>query len=207
MFIIPAELDRVAVDRLGQTSAESTVFLFQSGGCERSAVAELALVAEDVKRPKSTEKIESRVGASLRVSRARECRLVAILSPEANDERATGITQGKRIAEAQQKVAVAEIGACRGKTGGKGERVGAVDVNIGVVHLLAEVVAAQNLVEFNECAGLAIGSGLVERLFGVEKKLRRVGRRNEVELPVFVNSFGRTKPEELVSNDRAAGGK
>ena len=78
------------------------------------------------------------------------------------------------------------------------KRVGAVDVHVGVVHLLGQVMVAQNLVEFGEGAGLAIGGRLVEGFFAVQKELRRVGRWNEIELAVFVNALGRGEPKCFV---------
>src|SRR6266403_1552263 len=69
------------------------------------------------------------------------------------------------------------------------------------------MVIAENLIELGEEASLAVSGRSVETVFVVDNELRSVVRNNKVELAIFVNSFGRTKPEGLVSNDCAAGGK
>src|SRR5258708_31261049 len=69
------------------------------------------------------------------------------------------------------------------------------------------MVMAENLIELGEEASLAIRGGLVEFIFVVDNELRGLGRNNKVELAIFVDSFGGSKPERLVSNHCAAGGK
>src|SRR5947208_4303319 len=69
------------------------------------------------------------------------------------------------------------------------------------------MVIAENLIELGEEASLAVSGGSVETVFVVDNELRGVVRNNKVELAIFMDSFGGTKPEGLVSNDCAAGGK
>src|SRR5580704_1376223 len=124
VFIVPSEFDGMPIECLGQTGAEGTVFLLQSRLRKRSAVAELALIAEDAERPsrhavielaKRAEEVKERVGPGLRMRGAGECRLVAILSAETKDERTAGVAERNCVAEAEQKITVAEIGARRRK--------------------------------------------------------------------------------------------
>ena len=69
------------------------------------------------------------------------------------------------------------------------------------------MVIAENLIKLGEEASFAIRGGLVEFIFVVDDELRGVVRSNKVELAIFVDSFGGTKPERLVFNHCAAGGK
>ncbi len=69
-FIVPPEFESMAIESLRKAGAEGTVFLLQSRGCECSAIAELALIAEYCKSTVRAEQIEERVGTGLRVCRA-----------------------------------------------------------------------------------------------------------------------------------------
>src|SRR5258708_37525956 len=80
-------------------------------------------------------------------------------------------------------------------------------MNVGVIHLLSKTVLAKDLIELGEDAGLAIGGGSVEAVFVVDQKLWCAGRRNEIQLSVFMDFLGRCKPEDFVSYDSAAGSK
>src|SRR5882762_1482474 len=66
------------------------------------------------------------------------------------------------------------------------------------------MVIAKSLIEFGEKASFAVGGGLVETLFVVDNELRSALRGHKVELTIFVDSFGRTKPERFVFDHRAA---
>src|SRR5438477_7468846 len=111
-FIVPTEFDGMAIDRLGQAGAEGAVFLFQSGGRECGTVAELPQVAEDPTSIETAEKVEERVGTGIRVGGAGKHRFVAILAAEAKYKWTAGVAKSSRVAEAQKKVALAQICAC-----------------------------------------------------------------------------------------------
>ena len=116
-LIVPAEFESMAIESLSKAGAEGTVFLLQSRGRERSAVVELALITEDAARGEAAEKIEERVGTSLRVRGAGESRLVTILATKAEDERAGGIAKSDNVTKTEEKTTVTEIRACGGKRG------------------------------------------------------------------------------------------
>src|SRR5258707_15635451 len=69
------------------------------------------------------------------------------------------------------------------------------------------MVITENLIKLGEESSFAICGGLVETVFVVDNELRGLVRNNKVELAIFVDSFGGAKPERLVFNDCAAGGK
>src|SRR5580704_797637 len=66
------------------------------------------------------------------------------------------------------------------------------------------MVVAQNLVEFSECAGLAVGRRFIERILLVQDELRSFRRVDKIQLAVFVYALCRDEPEGFVSNNRAA---
>ncbi len=142
VFVVPTELDGVAIEVLHKASAERPIFLLQGGWCERSAVVELAEIAEDPERPISTKEIEERVGAGLGVRGTAQRRLIAILASEIQDERAAGIPKCDVVAETKKQIAVAKIRSRGGKIGRCGKWIRAVDVEVGVVQLLGEMVTA-----------------------------------------------------------------
>ena len=80
-------------------------------------------------------------------------------------------------------------------------------MQVGVVHLLGEMMITQDLIKLGEQARLAVRGGLVEALFVVDDELRGVVRRYKVKLAIFVDSFGRAKPERFVFDDRPARGQ
>ena len=140
------------------------------------------------------------------MSRTCERGLVAILAAKIQDEGASGVPKGHDIAEAEKQIAVAEVRARGGKRIGSRKRIGAVDVDVGVVHLLGDMVIAQNLIKFGEQANLAVGGRLVVRFLVVDKKLWGIGGRDEIQLAIFVDAFGGAEPEGFVANPGAAAG-
>src|SRR5258708_39051231 len=132
-FKVPTEFYAVATDCLGQTGAEDAVFLHHSGGCERGPVVERSLIAKDAESGVAAEKVEAGARTGLRMRGAGKSRLVAVLTMNTQDKR-TGRTKRGRIAETEEKIAVAKIRACGRKRVRQGERIGAVDMQICVVH-------------------------------------------------------------------------
>src|SRR5437773_2322231 len=138
--------------------------------------------------------------------RAGQSGFIAILAAEAEDKGA-GRAKSDGVAEAQEKIAVTEIGARGGESRGGRERVGAVDMEVGVIHLLGDMVISENLIKLREDTSFAVGGGLVVSLFAIDKELRGVGGRNEIQLPVFVDTFRGAEPERFVANNGASAGE
>ena len=80
-------------------------------------------------------------------------------------------------------------------------------MQICVVHLLGEVMIAQDLIKLGKKANFTIRSRLVKGLFRIEKELRGIGGRHEIQLSVFVDAFGRSEPERFVANHGASPGE
>ena len=164
------------------------------------------MIAKDATGGEAAEKVEGRVGTSLWMRRAVKRRFVTILATDREDKGAGGAKRDG-IAEAEEEIAVAEIRARGRKRSRCRERVGTVDVDVGVVHLLGEMVISYNLVEFHEGANLAVGGGLIVGFFTIDKELRSILRRNEIQLAIFVDAFRGAEPESLVANKSAAPGE
>jgi len=201
-FEIPAEFDGVTLERLGQTSAEDSIFLVQRRGGERSPITWRAEITKDATGGEATEDIEDGVRASLGMRWATQGTLTTILTMNTQDKRAGRAKRG-RVAETEEKIAVAEIRARRGERGRSGKGICAVDVQICVVHLLGKMMIVKNLVEFGKQSNLTIRSRLVVGLFIIDKELRRIGRRHEIQLPIFVNPFRGSEPECFVPHHGA----
>src|SRR5262249_29772117 len=135
---------------------------------------------------------------------ARQRRFVAILPSHIEYEWGGLVTEGDGIGETKQQVTIACRGTSGRKASGRGQRIGAVYVNVRIVHLLSQVMGTKDLIEFAKNAGFAIGGGLIKSLFTVENELRSVGWWDEIELPVFVDIFSGREPKEFVADDRAA---
>src|SRR5437016_13810768 len=73
-------------------------------------------------------------------------------------------------------------------------------MQICVVHLLGEVMIAQDLIKLGKKANFTIRSRLVKGLFRIEKELRGIAGWHEIQLSVFVDAFGRSEPECFVAN-------
>src|SRR5437879_13147422 len=80
-------------------------------------------------------------------------------------------------------------------------------MQICVVHLPGEVMIAQDLIKLGKKANFTIRSRLVKGLFSMEKELRGIGGRQEIQLSVFVDAFGRSEQERFVANHGACAGE
>lgn len=166
-FEVPPKLEGMPVKTLRETRAERSILLGEVGRSQLGAKAELTQIAEDAARCESAEQIEKSIGARLGMSGTRQSGFAAILTSGIEDEGAGLVAEGYGIREAEQQIAITEVGARRGKASGSGERIRAVDMDVGVVHLLGEVMRPEALVKLGENARLTIRCGLVKRLLTV----------------------------------------
>src|SRR5260370_15136047 len=93
-FIVPPEFESMAIESLRKAGAEGTVFLLKSRGCECSAIAELALIAEYCKSTVRAEQIEECVGTAVRECRAGKIRLATIFAMNIRDKRTSRAQRG-----------------------------------------------------------------------------------------------------------------
>ena len=100
--------------------------------------------------------------------RAGQGRFITILAPNIQDEWAAGIAKSHDIAEAKKQIAVAKIGAGGGERVKGRKRISTVDMHVGVIHLLGDVMIAENLIKFREGANLAVGCGFVVSFLAVD---------------------------------------
>src|ERR1700737_3908710 len=82
-----------------------------------------------------------------------------------------------------------------------------VDMQVGVVDLFREVMIVDGLIELRKQAGLAIRGRLVVNLLVIDQELRSVGRRNEIQLAIFVDTLCGSKPKCFVANHGATRGQ
>ena len=122
--------------RLGQAGAKGYVLLVQIGWRKRGAELGVSQVAENSAGVETTKDTEDGIGTSLRMCSAGQARFAAILAAKVEDERTARIAKCDGVAETKEKIAITKIGARGRKRRREGQRIGAVDVNVGVVGLL-----------------------------------------------------------------------